>query len=125
MQQTLFIGISFSILLLGLDCRLLPPCLNNLEGDIPGVNCQRVEFVDENFQIDTAELPDFDPKDFFGEETRSDFESLPQPLTTPSPSSRKNEEGLQQKTNLLEPVRVGQICQKLRILNWVPYVHFS
>ena len=79
------------------------------------MNCQRVEFVDENFQIDIAELPDFDPQDFFGEETRSDSESLPQPLTTPSPSSRKNEEGLQQKTNLLEPIRVGQICQKLKI----------
>ena len=118
---------------LGVDCQILPPCVDNLEegdsSEIPGVNC----IVDESFNSNFEEFQDFVEEDIFGETSRSDAADadyeLPEPLTTPSSISSttekvvpkediidKNEKGvneiriLEQKTPSLEPVVKGKSC---------------
>ena len=70
-------------MMLMLNERALPPCplsINHGEKAIPGVNCH-LELLNEDFQIDVEELPDFDPEQFSLELEESE---VPAPLTTPS-----------------------------------------
>ena len=116
-----------NITFLGVDCQILPPCVDEGDSDeIPGVNC----IVDEIFNSNLDEFKDFVEEDIFGETSRSEADyELPEPLTTPSSISSttekvvpkediidKNEKGVkeiriqEQKTPSLEPVVNGKSC---------------